>query len=287
MIDTLKSMRVFLAVAEMGNFAKAADMLNISNAMASKHVAHLEKQIQARLFNRSSRHVSLTEAGEAYFRQCSLALETLDEAQRQTCTPSGWLRITAPVWFACHYFAELTERYRTLFPDVHLDIDLSNRRADLAADGYDLALRLTNQLRGSEIALPLGKIGFQLVGAPRFAEAAGDFAQLTALPAILPSYTDLNAKPLQIDGGSRILNLSPIRRADNTLMLYHWILAGSGIGYLPDWLIDVHIARGELIPLLPPDAFPPVPLYAVHPHRRYINSHSRSLIDFLKTFLAK
>lgn len=294
-MDTLQSLRVFCAIVETGSFTKAAEQLNISTAMTSKHLANLEKNLHSRLLHRNSRHLHLTEAGEIYYRQCKLALETLDEAadaaRFETTQPHGWLRITTPVWFGCATFANLLENYQRDYPDVRLDIYTDNRHVDLAEDGYDLAIRLTNVIRAHEIAKPLGQLSFQLVGVPQYAIANPDDPDLkilTNLPAILPNYTNIDSKPLTINGKGIILTLDNIvSRSNNTLLLYHRIKAGSGIGYLPEWLIKDDLRDGSLVRLLPEEAFAPVTVYAIYPHRRYISSKTRSFVAYLQNALSK
>ena len=115
-MDTLLSMKVFCQVVQSGSFTRAAERVGISVPMASKHVAHLEKSLGARLLYRNNRSLKPTEQGEAYYRDCSYALELLAQAAEQagagTANPQGTLRISAPVWFACDVFARMMAAYR-------------------------------------------------------------------------------------------------------------------------------------------------------------------------------
>ena len=158
-MDRLTSLRVFREVVESGSFVAAAERLAISAPMASKHVAQLEKSLGARLLHRSSRHLSLTEAGQAWYAQSSRALDLLDAAQSaigQTHeVPRGQLKVSAPVWCATPRFAAVLAGYRERCPEVLVDMHLENRKVDLAADGYDLALRATQELSPALIARPL------------------------------------------------------------------------------------------------------------------------------------
>lgn len=287
-MDSLQSIRVFITIVELGSFTKAAERLDISTAMASKHLAHLEKQLHTRLLQRNSRNLHLTEAGKNYYQRSKAALEHLEEAahlaQAENINPHGLLRITAPVWFSCQYFANIISDYHQHYPNIQLELDLSNRRIDLAADGYDLALRMTNSPREHEIAQPLGTIAFHLVGTKKFATA--NFEQLSQLPAILPNYTDLSKKALHINGQEQALTLRPILRSNNTLFLHQTIKTGMGIGYLPEWLITEDIAKQRLLKLLPDNAFAPVTLYSIYPHHRFINQKTRSFVEHLRRVIA-
>ena len=146
-MDTLFSLKVFRQVVQSGSFTRAADQLDISTAMASKHVSHLENTIQAKLLHRNSRNLHLTEAGEEYYRQCSYALDTLDTAAQKAAggadTPQGMLRVTMPLWFAGGNMSAWLAEYRQRYPKVTLDLVLDNRHIDLIAEGFDLALRVS------------------------------------------------------------------------------------------------------------------------------------------------
>ena len=171
-MDTLRSMRVFRAVVELDSFVRASERLGLSPAMVSKHVMHLERHLDARLLNRSSRHLSLTEIGKVYFEQCREMLDNLDEVEatvgRTTVVPRGMLRLSAPVWFANPIFTRTLAAYRERFPEVTFDIDLSGRVVNLVEEGFDLALRVSQAPSPALIARPVGKVMFYLVAAPAY-----------------------------------------------------------------------------------------------------------------------
>lgn len=241
-MDTLFSLKVFRQVVQSGGFTRAADALGISTAMASKHVSHLENTVQAKLLHHNSRNLSLTEAGEEYYRQCSYALDTLDDAAQKaaggTEKPQGLLRVTMPLWFAgsqiCNWLAEYRERY----PEVALELILDNRHVDLIAEGVDLALRVSQTLSPSLIARPLAEIEFALLASPDFLRRNGvpeTPEEVAGLPAVLPTYTNQQKLDLtrKSDGKKYRLELTPVIRTDNTLMMREMIKAGACIGYQP------------------------------------------------------
>src|SRR5206468_8602426 len=129
------------------SFTAAADRLNLSPAMASKHVMHLEKRLATRLLNRTSRHVSLTESGSLYFNQTKQMIDGLDEIESAVSNvsviPRGTLRLTAPIWLANPEFVQLLSQFHARYPDVHFDVDLSGRVVNLVDEGFDLALRVS------------------------------------------------------------------------------------------------------------------------------------------------
>src|SRR6202034_1371585 len=137
-MDTLLSMKVFRQVVESGSFVGAAERLNISTAMTSKHLMHLEKHLGTRLLNRSSRSSSLTESGKLFFERCKVILEEMAEAELAvgcvTGVPRGTLRVTAPSWATTRGMADMLASYRILYPEVIVDISFEDRLVDLVAE---------------------------------------------------------------------------------------------------------------------------------------------------------
>jgi DNA-binding transcriptional LysR family regulator len=301
-MDTLTSLRVFRHVAESSSFTAAAGRLGISPAMASKHVAHLERELRARLLNRSSRHVSLTEAGAVYFEHCVNALDTLDGAAASLReghdAPQGSLRLTAPVWCATGFFAALLAGYRQRYPQVILDLHLSNRKVDLAREAFDLALRVTNEPSPNLIVRPMCAIRFHAVATPgllaqyRHAQrippdavaGPGDFSRLNAIIAsYLPPSSTLSANSPAGQIGARV---NTVMKSDNTGLTYECVLAGVGAAMLPDWLVRDDLASGRLVPLMPQLEPLSFTLHAAYTSRMYLTPKVRSFIDYLAAALA-
>lgn len=293
-MDRLTSLRVFREVVDAGSFSTAADRLSISAPMVSKHVAQLEKALGARLLHRSSRHLSLTEAGETWHAQSAQALDMLDAAEaaigQRHAAPRGQLKVSAPVWCATPRFASALAAYRERCPEVLVDMHLANRKVDLTADGYDLALRATHEPSPALIARPLCRVQFHLVAAPAALARDGtpaSPADLARQGAIVPSYVDLDGHVLQgPDGRSAPLQLSPVLRSDDTTLSLHAARAGMGLAFLPVWLVDDDLASGVLVRVLPDHAAAPVTLFAVYTSRQYMAPKLRSFIDFLGERLA-
>lgn len=288
-MDRLTSLRVFREVVECGSFAQAAERLGLSAPMASKHVAQLEKSLGARLLHRSSRHVSLTEAGTVWYGQSSQALDLLDAAESaigsNSATPRGQLKVSAPVWCATSRMARVLADYRARYPEVLVDMHLENRKVDLSADGYDLALRATREPSPALIARPLCQVPFQLVAAPVYLRRAGTPrtpADLAHHDAIVPSYVKLDNLSLRgPDGRQAPLRLAPVMQSDDTNLTLHAVRAGMGLAYLPDWLIEDDIASDALVALVPDYRAPVATLFAVYTSRQYMAPKLRSFIDFL------
>lgn len=292
MLDQLTSLQVFCEVVDAGGFSAAASRLSMSAPMVSKHIAQLEGKLGARLLHRTSRRQSLTEAGTAYYEQCHAALDMLQAGQaaigQGSQLPRGQLKLSAPVWCANPRFARLLAQYRQKYPDVLVDIRLENRKVDLVAEGFDLALRATREPSPTLIARPICPVPFRLVAAPAFLKHVGmprtphDLAQLDA---IVPSYVDINGLEIQGPAGKSKARFKAVMKSDDTTLSFHAVHAGLGIAYLPDWLVADDLATGKLTHLLPDHEVPSVTLFAVFTSRRYMLPKLRSFIDFLSVSL--
>ena len=287
-MDTLVSMRVFRRVADQHSFSGAAKRDGMSAAMVTKHIANLEAHLGARLFNRTTRRVSLTEAGREYLAHCQDALDLIDAAEASISharsAPSGTLKITAPVWIANPAMAALFAAFRAQYPDVVLDVQLENRRVDLVAEGYDVALRATADPAPTLIVKPLAVVPFYLVAAPALFgpnHPPTRVSELMDCDAVLPSYVSLDKLTLESVNGKEILKLKPVMYCNDTHLAKQSVLCGVGAAYLPAWLVDEELARGDLIRLLPDHRTTPITLYAAYSSRRYMTTKVRTFIDFL------
>ena len=287
-MDQLTSMQVFRQVVDSGSFALAGQQLGISAPMVSKHVAQLEKRLGARLLNRSSRHLSLTEAGQRWYAQSTQALEMLDAAAQEigqhNQAPRGQLKVSAPVWCATPRMAQILAGYRARYPEVLVDIHLDNHKIDLATGGYDMALRAATEPAPHLIARPLCEVPFYLVAAPAYLQRAGapqQPADLARHAAVVPSYVALAPMQLTQAGRSAPLYLAPALLSDDSNLSLHAVRAGMGIGFLPLWLVDEDLVSGRLERVLPQWNALTVTLYAIYTSRRYLAPKVRSFIDWV------
>lgn len=287
-------MRVFREVAQHKSFSGAAKRLDMSPAMVTKHIAHLEAHLGARVFHRTTRRVSLTEIGRQYLSQCLDGLDLIEAAEASVSQtqnhPSGILKVTAPVWLANAITANLLTEYQRTYPDVIVDIQLENRRVDLAGEGYDLALRATDEPSPSLIARTLCPVPFYLVAASDFFNAQGMPATVQAAEqygTIMPSYVSLEKVTLESPTGRVNMRPKPVMYCNDTNLTLHAVLAKMGMAFLPSWLVEGHLQAGRLIHVLPDHAFPPVTLYAAYSSRRHMTSKVRTFIDFMRGALNK
>jgi DNA-binding transcriptional LysR family regulator len=288
-MDTLVSMKVFRQVVDSGSFVAAAERLDMSTAMASKHVMHLERRLSARLLNRSSRHLSLTDAGTVYYDQCRELLDNLEETEaavgHAAVAPRGVLKVTAPVWFGNARFTRLLADYRVRYPDVTLDMNLNDRIVDLVEEGFDVALRVTAKPSPALFARRLMSMRFALVAAPAYL-ADHDRPQvprdLTTHATIGYAYSP-SGDQWEFEGprGGVSVRIVPAMRSNNTMLTYQMVLAGMGVSALPPWLIHDDVQAGRLVTLLPDYALPAAALYAVYTSRRFLAPKLRTFVDFL------
>ncbi|MFM7336135.1 MAG: LysR family transcriptional regulator [Tabrizicola sp.] len=288
-MDSLLSLRVFAAVAEAKSFAAVADRMDISAAMTSKHVQHIEAEVGARLLNRTSRSVSLTEAGAIYLAAVRPLIEGLDEAgarlAQSTIDPRGTLKMSLPVWLAEPGFIHVLAAYRARYPEVTFDLDLSGRQVNMVEDGYDLALRVSPSLDEGLIARRLTDVTFHILAAPALLDRIGR----------PQAVDDLNGRPFlaysPISTGGRVrlglgpnapeARMVPVLQSANETVLFQAALEGMGIAIMPHLPARAHLAAGRLERILPDLPAPTVALSAIYPDRSYLPAKTRSFLDFL------
>lgn len=287
-MDTLLSLRVFQDVAEHKSFSVVAQRMGLSPAMTSKHVQHIEARVGARLLNRNSRNVSLTEAGAQYLRTVAPLLEGLAEAEAQlitdTLSPRGVLKISMPVWLSSATFADILTSYHQQNPHVHFDLDLSGRKINMVEEGFDLALRVAFKLDEGLIARKLADVTFQLVAAPAFLDRFGRPqvpSDLNGAPMLAYSQVAADGR-LKFGGAEGIdAQLRPVMVSSNEGILHHAAIAGMGFAMLPNWAAADDLASGRLETVLPHLVWPKLQIQAIYADRSYLPAKVRSFLDFL------
>lgn len=288
-MDGLVGLRVFALVAELRSFSDAADRLGLSPAMVSKHVQALEARVGARLLNRTSRSVSMTEAGTVYLATVRSLLDGLDQTEAQLShtilSPRGVLKVSLPVWMANPAFARLLAAFHASNPDVTLDLDLSGRKVNLVDEGFDLALRAALTLDEMLIAKRLATIHFVMVGTPALLDRLGrpkSIEDLKGAPFLAYSAVAPDGR-LRLGRGPDApeLHLRPVLISGNETLLHCAAREGLGLSIMPHWLIRDDLTSGMLEPVLPREFSPAVTLHAVYPDRSYLPAKVRSFLDFL------
>ena len=291
-MQDLNDMRFFAEVVDRGGFAAAGRALSVPKSRLSRRVADLESRLGVRLLQRTTRKLSLTQAGEIYHRYCVAMreqAEAADEAVAQVQTePRGTVRVTCPVTLAQSTIGPVLPRFLAAHPLVRIDLTVTNRVIDLVQEGVDVALRVRANLddSGSLVARNLGETGGVLVASPQLLQSFGAPAEVESLrnlPTVGMSAADGRASwhLLGPRGAAFELQHRPVYTADDLLTLKFAVLQGTGICVLPDYLCSEELRRGELVPVLPGWAPPVALVLAVFPSRRGMVPAVRRFIDFL------
>ena len=296
-MDTFVSLQVFRQIVESGSFVGAADRMQLSPAMVSKHVMNLERQLGARLLNRTSRRLSLTDVGQLYFDKCRVALESLDEAKfliRDTVSgPRGILHVSVPSWFSDQAFAAALAEYQSRFPQVLLDIHMNTRIADEIEEGIDVSLRVIRGVPRNLKAVRLRRIEFMLVAAPSYLDqtgplrTAGDLSSLryVSFPSSDPSQDD----QITLEGpdGPETQSIPVSLVANNVTLVCQAAVAGMGLALLPGDVARPEIQAGRLTKVLDHYRHPFLAVYALCSARRYLDPKLKSFVDFVAGNLAE
>jgi DNA-binding transcriptional LysR family regulator len=292
-VDRLSAIKAFAKVVELGSFARAAGKLSLSTSAISRQVSELEAHLDTRLLHRTTRRLSLTEAGQSFYEHSVQLLAALDDAEasvRVAATePRGTLRVTSGVSFGTRYLAAALAEFGAQHPELVLDLDLSDRVVDLVEDGFDLAVRIGHIGSKGMVSKRIGWTQIVCCAAPSYLArrrepitTPEDLAQHDCL-----SYTLVGLPNLwhfeRADGrDARVAVRVPLRhRANNGQMLASLAAQGLGIVYVPDFIVAHEIRSGQLLPLLPTFRPPRSPIAAVYPSRRHLSAKVRSCVDFL------
>ncbi|MEC4595027.1 MULTISPECIES: LysR family transcriptional regulator [Nitrospirillum] len=289
-MDRLRAFEVFATVVARGGFAKAADALNTSPANVTRYVNELETYLGSRLLNRTSRRLSLTEAGEALYERAQTILEEVAEAEAlasaTTLKPRGRLRVNAPLSFGIRHLAPLWPRFMAQYPDVLLDIALTDRVVDMVEEGFDLGIRISRGGSPTYAARKLATSRNVLCAAPDYLASHGVPKTPDCLAShvrVAYSYTGVPEDWVLLDPeGKPVTVRIPIRlMTNNGDTARAAALAGQGIIWQPTFLIGDDLRAGRLVPVLPDHRIPDIDILAVYPSRRHVSAKVRALIDFL------
>ena len=289
-MDRFTTLAVFVKVVDSQSFAAAARDFGLSPAMVSKHVRALEERLGARLLNRTTRRLSLTEVGRGYYERARQVLADLEDADRAAsdlhAAPRGTLKVNAPFSFGIRHVGPAIADYLAAYPGVAVDIDLSDRYIDLLAEGVDVALRIGRLADSSLIARRLAPIRLVACAAPAYLARRGPPARprdLADHDCLLYTYaaTADEWRFVGPGGTDEVVRVSGRLRANNGDLLMAAALDGLGIALAPSFMAGEHVQAGNLVTLLPGYAAPEVALYAVYPPGRHLSAKLRSFVDFL------
>ena len=289
-MDRLISMQVFIAVAEGEAFTAAADKLDMSRAAVSKYTADLEQHLGSRLFNRTTRRVSLTEAGRTYYTRCKQILSDIDDAESLvsglTAEARGLLRINAPMSFGFRQLGPIIAAFHRRYPGIEIDLSLNDRLIDIVDEGYDLVVRITKPEDSSLVARRVAPCHFVLAAAPDYLKEHGrpeSPLDLKNHQCLHYSYawSSQQWKLEDRDGEEHVVKVDGPLTANNGEMLCTAAIEGMGICLLPTFICCDELRNGTLERVLPEFAPPPVGIYLVYPSTRLLSTKVRTFIDFM------
>jgi DNA-binding transcriptional LysR family regulator len=289
-MDRFQSLMAFARVVEAGSFARAADRLDISVSAVSRQLADLESHLGVRLLNRTTRRLSLTESGQAFYERCVQLLADLEEAEEavsaSAVVPRGTLRITASISFGAGYLGPAIAEFRQRHPQLRFDIELSDRAVDLVDERIDLAIRIGAIGSQALIGRRIGIAQMVCCAAPAYLaqhEAPRTPADLARHACLTYEYSSGGNLWRFTDAANRVhdVNVSGVAHANNGAMLAALAVAGVGITLEPDFIVAPDVRAGRLVRLLRDYAPPAIRINAAYPSRRHLSAKVRAFIDFL------
>ena len=277
MADRFFRMSVFKEAAERGSFSAAGEALGISSQMAGRHVAALEKQLGTRLLERTTRKQQLTEAGRIYLYRCKAILAEVDAADSAihaaASEPRGLLRVTAPVTFGASSVVPVIARFMQTYPEVHVELTLSDRNLDLLEDSFDAAVRIGDLTDSSLIARPLEPYTFRVAAAPAYLRSHGmpdrpaDLAEHACLGFNYATRPTVTEWVFQRAGSEHRISITPRFSVNDARAMHAAALAGLGVVMGPTDALAADIAAGRLVQLMPDYTIPSRPMHIVYASR--------------------
>ncbi|OEE90218.1 LysR family transcriptional regulator [Enterovibrio norvegicus FF-162] len=291
-MDTFNAIPIFVAVAETGGFSSAARLLDVSKSAVSKRITQLEEQLGARLFHRTTRKLSLTEAGERYFQYAALANRAAKQAEDAVGElqgePKGVLKVLLPMSIGQLHIAPLIPEFLELHPQLQIDLVLDDSDVNLIEQGYDLGIRTGGELTDSSlIARRLVPLHSIVCVSPAFHKThrkqLKNPEQLADINCLTYRYSS-NADVWQFsskNGDETKVKVAGNYRVNNSVALRDAVIAGVGAARLPTYVVGEAIQSGELMALFRDYEMPYKNLYAVYPERDYLPEKVRVFLDFI------
>ncbi len=287
-MDTLDLIRTYLAVVDTDSFTRAGQKLGKSKALVSKHVSELEARLGARLLHRTTRSISVTELGRAYYERAQQILADFDNLEEHirsdSGTPRGLLKLTAPQTLGEMAVIDMATAFRRAYPAVALDVLLADRTVDLVAEGFDVALRVAAMTDSSLIARKLCDMRIPLCAAPSYLKRAGT----PRTPEDLVQHhciIDTNIRwreswRFERNGTTSVVKVRPAFSVNSASAVREALIAGIGIGFCPEFAIAKEVKAGRLVTLF--DELVPSThgVFLVYPHRNHLSAKVRAFLDF-------
>lgn len=294
--NTLDGIAVFVGVINAGSFTAAAQALGRSTSYISKEVTRLEKRLGSRLLNRTTRTISLTDAGKAYFERCDQIIIDAENAERSISQlqdlPRGLLRVNAPLSIGSIYLNDYFPEFMAHYPEVTLEVEFNDRLIDVVAEGYDVVVRAGEIKDSNLVARKLIMSKSVVVASPEYLEeygrpkSADELNQHACLAySLIPNPTTWD---FEKEGERTVINFNPRLLGNNAELELAMLVSGVGVGRIPLFCCEKEVASGQLKIILEDYNQPEIGVYAVFPHRQYLTAKVRVFVDFLvEKFTAK
>ncbi|HZH25865.1 MAG TPA: LysR family transcriptional regulator [Azospirillaceae bacterium] len=288
-MDRLDDMIAFIRVVEAKSFTAAAERLQLSKSVVSRRLSDLEERLGARLLNRTTRSLSLTPAGQAFYERARAIVSAVEDAEQTVAElnrePRGLLRVNGPMSFGLLHLAAAVSEFMKRHPAIELELELTDRYVDVVEEGWDVAIRIGRLPNSSLIARRLAPSRRIVCASPAYLERHGrpehpdDLARHECL--LYTGIPTTGQWPFLIDGELRMVRVRGRMRVNNADVLAQAALAGLGIAALPTFMIHEDLAAGRLVPILERQMAQDAAVHAVWPHHRHLSPKVRALVDFL------
>lgn len=289
-MENLTDIAVFVQVVDSGSFTAAAERLELSKSVVSKYVTRLEIRLGARLLNRTTRRLSLTEVGRVFYTRSQRGLQELEEANAEVSrlqgAPRGTLRLNAPMSFGVLHVAPALPDFLSCYPELSVDMNLDDRQVDLVEEGFDLAIRISDLPDSSLVARRLGPCRHVVCAAPTYLQRHG----IPRTPEDLREHNIITyryqASPnewhfLCAEGKCVSVPVSGSVQMNNSLALRETLLQGIGITLTPTFVVGADIRAGRLQPVLSNYHTQALSIYIIYPQRRHLSPKVRAFVDFM------
>lgn len=292
-MDRFTSMQVYTSVVELGSFTAAANVFRMSQGMVTKHINAIEKRLDATLIKRTTRRLQVTEVGKAYYESCKDILKKIEDAEAGTAIlsgkPKGLLKVTASLWFGSITLTPIICDYLNQFPDVSVELSLSDRFVDIIDEHFDVAIRIGELSDSSLIARKLATVELSICASPAYLNKHGTPTK----PEDLKNHECLGFTNWRSQSGWKVVEKALTNQgmsrsrfdSNNGQALREAALKGIGIILMPKVLLSHDIQAGQLVEVLKDFTPPSRPVNAVYPKERQTTPKLASFVDYLAEHL--